>query len=118
MKGRIWDAAFAPDGKTFVAVSSLNGKGQIHLFKSEYDATISPELKKLFETARRHKVGAGIHYWEGIDKEVEWSKAGGNLIMHSADVTLFQKQLKADMNELRTKLGDDRGTGTGDSVIV
>lgn len=52
MKGRIWDAAFAPDGKTFVAVSSLNGKGQIHLFKSEYDATISPELKKLFETAR------------------------------------------------------------------
>lgn len=58
MKGRIWDAAFAPDGKTFVAVSSLNGNGQIHLFKSEYDATISPELKKLFETARRNTEGS------------------------------------------------------------
>lgn len=52
MKGRIWDAAFAPDGKTFVAVSSLDGRGQVHLYRSEYDATITPELKKLFETAR------------------------------------------------------------------
>lgn len=53
MKGRIWDLSFAPDGKTFAAVSSLNGEGQVHLFKSEYDATITPELKKLFETVRR-----------------------------------------------------------------
>ena len=75
-------------------------------------------VRRIFETARRHNVGAGIHYWEEIDKEVEWSKAGGNLIMHSADVTLFQKQLKADMNELRMKLGDDREAGSGDSVIV
>ncbi len=53
MKGRIWDVAFRPDGKQFAAVSSLNGNGEISLYKSEYDATISPELKKLFETARR-----------------------------------------------------------------
>ncbi len=53
MKGRIWDAAFSPDGKTFAAVSSLDGKGEISLYKSEYDATITPELKKLFETVRR-----------------------------------------------------------------
>lgn len=61
MKGRIWSAAFAPDGKTFAAVASLDGTGQIHLFKSEYDATITPELKKLFETVRRAP--------EGGDKE-------------------------------------------------
>jgi WD40 repeat protein len=61
MKGRIWDAAFAPDGKTFAAVASLDGAGQVHLFKSEYDATITPELKKLFETVRRAP--------EGGDKE-------------------------------------------------
>lgn len=61
MKGRIWDAAFAPDGKTFAAVASLDGTGQIHLFKSEYDATITPELKTLFETVRRAP--------EGGDKE-------------------------------------------------
>lgn len=61
MKGRIWDAAFAPDGKTFVAVSSLDGTGQVHLFQSEYDATITPELKTLFETVRRAP--------DGVDKE-------------------------------------------------
>ncbi|MDF1752462.1 MAG: DUF1549 domain-containing protein [Verrucomicrobiales bacterium] len=53
MKGRIWDLSFRPDGKQFVAVSSLNGQGQINLYHSEYDATITPELKKLFETVRR-----------------------------------------------------------------
>lgn len=53
LEGRIWSAAFAPNGKTFVAVSSLDAKGQIGIYKSEYDATITPELKKLFETVRR-----------------------------------------------------------------
>ncbi|NNE90502.1 MAG: DUF1549 domain-containing protein, partial [Verrucomicrobiales bacterium] len=53
MKGRIWGVAFRPDGKQFAAVSSLNGQGEISLYKSEYDATITPELKKLLETVRR-----------------------------------------------------------------
>ena len=53
MKGRIWDVAFHPDGKQFVAVSSLDGSGEISLYQSEYDAAITPELKKLFETVRR-----------------------------------------------------------------
>ncbi len=75
-------------------------------------------VRKIFQTARRHNVGAGIHYWEGIDKEVEWSAAGGNLIMHSSDITLFQKQLTKDMQELRTRLGDDRNANRGESVIV
>lgn len=66
MKGRIWDAAFAPDGKTFVAVSSLDGMGQIHLYKSEYDATITPELKKLFETVRRAP-GPGENYEPALE---------------------------------------------------
>ncbi len=75
-------------------------------------------VRKIFQTARRHNVGAGIHYWEGIDKEILWSNAGGNLMMHSTDVTLFQQQLKKDMQELRTRLGDDREISTGGSVIV
>ncbi|MCH2130705.1 MAG: DUF1549 domain-containing protein, partial [Pirellulaceae bacterium] len=54
MKGRIWGVAFAPDGNSFAAVSSLNGSGQIGVYKSAYDATITEELKKLFETARRN----------------------------------------------------------------
>ncbi len=66
MKGRIWDAAFSPDGKTFAAVSSLDGSGQIHLYKSEYDATITPDLKKLFETVRRAP-GPGENYEPALE---------------------------------------------------
>lgn len=53
MAGRIWSVAFAPDGKRFAAVSSLNGQGMVNFYQSEYDATISPDLKKAFETANR-----------------------------------------------------------------
>ncbi|MCB1207626.1 MAG: hypothetical protein KDN18_25465, partial [Verrucomicrobiae bacterium] len=76
MKGRIWDSAFAPDGKTFAAVASLDGTGQIHLFKSEYDATITPELKKLFETVRRAP-GPGENYEPALE---EFYTRGAELI--------------------------------------
>ncbi len=81
MKGRIWSVAFAPDGKTFAAVSSLNGKGQINLYASDYDATITPELKKLFETARRNPDGS-----KNIEPEIESFHTRGANLLHSTDV--------------------------------
>lgn len=78
MKGRIWGVAFAPDGKRFVAVSSLNGKGQINFYASDYDATISPELKKAFETANRRK--------EAKDDIVEEFQTRGAKLLKSLDV--------------------------------
>lgn len=80
MKGRIWDVAFAPDGKTFAAVSSLDGKGEINLYKSEYDATITPELKKLFETARRNTEG------DNSDPKIEEFHTRGAEQLASIDV--------------------------------
>ena len=76
MKGRIWDAAFRPDGKQFAAVSSLNGKGQVNIYQSEYDATITPELKKLFETVRRSPNAAD----NKNDKIEEFHTRGAKLI--------------------------------------
>ncbi len=81
MKGRIWSVAFAPDGKTFAAVSSLNGKGQINLYASDYDATITPELKELFETARRNPDGS-----KNIEPEIEAFHTRGAKLLHSTDV--------------------------------
>ena len=78
MNGRIWSVAFAPDGKRFVAVSSLNGKGQINFYKSEYDATITPELKKAFETANRQKAAK--------DDLVEEFQTRGAELLKSLDV--------------------------------
>ncbi len=81
MIGRIWSAAFAPDAKSFAAASSLNGLGQIKLYKSDYDATITPELKKRFETARRNPDGT-----KNIDPKIEEFHTRGAEELHSFDI--------------------------------
>jgi 4-hydroxy-2-oxoheptanedioate aldolase len=76
-------------------------------------------VRTIFRIARKHGVGAGIHFWEGIDREVAWSEAGGNLIMHSSDLAFVSQQLKHDLAELRSKLGDTRqpGEAAGDGIV-
>jgi mono/diheme cytochrome c family protein/roadblock/LC7 domain-containing protein len=91
MEGRIWSVAFAPDGKRFAAVSSLNGQGMVNFYKSEYDATISPELKKAFETANR-QVG-------GKDDIVELFHTQGAELLKSVkidDAALFSVAFSPD----------------------
>jgi WD40 repeat protein len=51
MEGRIWAAAFRPDGKSFAAGSSLDARGSVHFYRSDYDATLTPELKRAMEQA-------------------------------------------------------------------
>jgi len=77
LEGRVWSVAFRPDGKQFVAGSSLNGKGMVGIYKSEYDATISPELKKAMETARRNPNSKESKEQKMID---EWQTQGAEMI--------------------------------------
>ena len=63
-------------------------------------------VRTIIETARRHGLGAGIHFWEGIDQEIDWCRAGANLIMHSADAHLVAQNLAEDLNQIRRQLGD------------
>ena len=76
-------------------------------------------VRTIFSKAREHGVGAGIHFWEGVDLEIEWSRAGGNLIMHSSDLALFGQSLKRELAEIRDALGDSRsGDQAGEPDIV
>ncbi|MDA0834525.1 MAG: aldolase/citrate lyase family protein [Planctomycetota bacterium] len=67
-------------------------------------------VRTIFRKAREHHVGAGIHFWMGIDQEIAWANAGGNLIMHNSDVMLFEQQIKREFEEIRHALGDERKT--------
>ena len=58
-------------------------------------------VKTIFRIAREHHVGAGIHFWLSLDREIEWAQAGGNLIMHSSDLATFSRTLKSDIEWLR-----------------
>src|SRR5947209_3962260 len=62
-------------------------------------------VRKIFRIARAHGVGAGIHYWLGLEQEIAWARAGGNLVMHSSDLALFSRTLRADVEHLRQALG-------------
>jgi 4-hydroxy-2-oxoheptanedioate aldolase len=62
-------------------------------------------VRTIFHLARQHGVGAGIHFWTDIEREIDWARsAGANLIMHSSDLTLYSQTLKADVAHLRAAL--------------
>jgi 4-hydroxy-2-oxoheptanedioate aldolase len=63
-------------------------------------------VRTIFRIAREHHVGAGCHFWLGLEQEIEWSKAGGNLVMHSSDVAAYSRTLKSEIEQLRKALGD------------
>jgi 2-keto-3-deoxy-L-rhamnonate aldolase RhmA len=66
-------------------------------------------VKTIFRIAREHRVGAGIHFWLSLDQEIAWARAGGNLVMHSSDITIYSRALKADVNHLRQALATESG---------
>jgi hypothetical protein len=61
-------------------------------------------VRAIFRIAREHQVGAGIHYWLSLEKEVEYGRAGANLIMHSSDINFFSRTLKSEIEQLRRAL--------------
>ena len=72
----------------------------------------------IFQIARKHNCGAGLHWWSGVGEELDWVKAGANLIMHSTDVTLVAQHLENELNHLKSTLGDATGTGATETTSV
>jgi 2-keto-3-deoxy-L-rhamnonate aldolase RhmA len=62
-------------------------------------------LHTVFRKARAHNIGAGVHLFPGIQQQIRWTEAGGNLIMHSSDVVTFRQQLAGDLSALRRAIG-------------
>ena len=42
----------------------------------------------------------------GLEQEIAWAKAGGNLVMHSSDLAAFSRTLKNEIEQLRQAVGD------------
>jgi 2-keto-3-deoxy-L-rhamnonate aldolase RhmA len=55
----------------------------------------------IFLKARAAGVGAGIHFWGEIEQQAHFLKLGANLLIHSADITLFKKHLEVDLRAIR-----------------
>lgn len=59
----------------------------------------------IFRRARAAGVGAGIHFWGGVEQQIDLLQRGANLLVHSADISLFQKHLRAELGLIRQAIG-------------
>jgi 2-keto-3-deoxy-L-rhamnonate aldolase RhmA len=64
-------------------------------------------VQAIIRTARSRNVGAGVHFWNDIEREAAWARAGANLIVHSADIRFVRDGLNREFQQLREALGDD-----------
>lgn len=59
----------------------------------------------IFRKARAANIGAGIHFWGNASQQARFLTLGANMLIHSADITLFQKHLLLELAEIRAKAG-------------
>ncbi|MFO0941823.1 MAG: aldolase/citrate lyase family protein [Pirellulales bacterium] len=73
--------------------------------------------EKIFRTARAAGVGAGIHYWGGVEQQVQMFELGANMLVHSADYMLFRKHLRLELDEIKRRLGIESDSTAGIASI-
>lgn len=67
-------------------------------------------VREVFQKARAKNIGAGAHFWAGLDQQISWAKeAGMNVIVHRADILNFVESMSRELDEIRQALGDDTG---------
>lgn len=63
-------------------------------------------VETIISKARAAGVAAGIHYFFGVDQEIQWAKAGLNLLVHASDMTAFMARMSDEIAEIKQALGD------------
>ena len=102
--------------KQFFSIQSLDGPGVDGIVIGPHDLSVSFEMPEKYRSkeyldmsceiikkARAFGVAAGCHSGSrgSLDIQMEWVKAGANIIMHSSDIFLFADKLQDDMNCIR-----------------
>ncbi|HYF34243.1 MAG TPA: aldolase/citrate lyase family protein [Prosthecobacter sp.] len=73
----------------------------------------------IFQKARAAGIGAGIHFWGTVEQHAHFLKLGANLLIHSGDISLFQKHLRLELEEVKGLAGiASTGRGTAAEVQV
>ncbi len=76
-------------------------------------------VKHIISKVREKGLSVGIHFSGEAELQIQWAKAGANIIMHSSDIALFQQRLREDVKTIRSVLGDeDNSKGKQKDTIV
>ena len=105
----------------FFSVQSVDGPGVDGIVIGPHDLSTSYEMPEkylskefldlsceIIKKARSYGVAAGGHSGSrgSLDLQMEWAKAGANIIMHSSDMYLFADKLQDDLNCIRELKGE------------
>ena len=74
-------------------------------------------VKTIFAKARSHNVGAGMHFTGDPTKQVEFLNAGANMLIHSADISLFARHIRQDLRSIKAAVGDSDSSGNDEVQI-
>jgi len=61
---------------------------------------------EIIKKARARNVGAGIHYWLGVEPQIAWGREGANLMINSSDISAFEQTIGGQIKQMREVLGD------------
>ena len=68
--------------------------------------------------ARAAGVGAGIHWWGTVEEYARYLKLGANLLVCSADVTLFRKYVRQELAAVKQAAGIVPPTDSGTTLNI
>ena len=71
----------------------------------------------IFRKARAAGIGAGIHFWGTVEEQARFLALGANMLIHSADITLFQKHLRLELEAVKKAAGVTRKANGGAGAI-
>ncbi|WP_395751907.1 HpcH/HpaI aldolase/citrate lyase family protein [Prosthecobacter sp.] len=72
----------------------------------------------IFRKARAAGIGAGIHFWGDVAQQVRFLNLGANMLIHSADISLFQKHLRLELESIRQTAGIAADASAASTALI
>ena len=86
----------------------------------QYDhPALDRAVRTIIDKARARDVGVGLHFLAGMERlEIDWIRAGANLIIHSADIIAFATTIRSEISRLKKAVGDSERPQTSTTMNI
>ena len=100
------DDLLAVEGLDAVLIGPHDLSISLDLPEKYEDPAFIAAAERIIESARRAGLGAGIHYWQSLERELHYARKGANLIIHSTDLTEAARAIDSALSWIRKAFGD------------
>jgi 2-keto-3-deoxy-L-rhamnonate aldolase RhmA len=74
-------------------------------------------VQTIFQKARTAGIGAGIHFWGDPKQQAAFVRDGASFLIHSGDISLFQKHLRLEVAAIKAAVGVKPAPGANSEGI-